>query len=354
MDGDGGETVEPRGRGTTGTEFDLPSVLAQLDDTESKTQRTAVRRIRAAIDDRGTPAAAVPTVPKLRALLEQPSIDFRDEVAACLADLAAEAPADVAPSVDTIVTVAVEFTDGSDESSESDGAADVTRALLRCLAAVAADRPDVVADHTASIAAVLARGDGYDRRGLRALARVSRSHPAAVEPAASVLADALAADPDANGQLTLRALGRLAGSDATVPAFDFVEQAAALVEHDDAALRYDALGCLGDVARSEPTALEPVCAELEAALSSSDPDTRAIAAVTVTRLAAQRRRAINPVRDRLVALLEDNQAHVRANACVALGQGRVDAAAPRLETLARADPAPNVRDRAAWATEQLS
>ncbi|MFC6767429.1 HEAT repeat domain-containing protein, partial [Natrinema soli] len=101
MDGEWGEAAEPRGRGAAG--IDLPSVLAQLDEQEPAEQRAAVRRIRTAIDERSRAAACVPTVPKLRTLLERPEIDFRDEIAACLADLAAEAPTDVAPSSGSIV-----------------------------------------------------------------------------------------------------------------------------------------------------------------------------------------------------------------------------------------------------------
>jgi hypothetical protein len=341
MDGEWGEAVEPRGRGAAG--IDLPSVLAQLDEQEPAEQRAAVRRIRTAIDERSQAAAYVPTVPKLRALLERPAIDFRDDIAACLADLAAQAPTDVAPSTGSIVAVAV---GNADEPMVED--------LLRCLATVAAERPDVLVEHAAAITEVLERRNGSDRWGIRILAHVSRENPTAIEPAASVLIDALAADPVENGPPALRALGRLARSDAALPSLEFVAQAAALADHDDASLRYDAIGCLGDVARRDPTAVEPVCAELGAALSCDDPDTRAIAAVAVSRVVAGVETAVDPVRGQLLELLADDHPHVRANACVALGHGRVDAAVPYLRTLASEDPAPNVRDRAAWATRQLS
>ncbi|WP_254763925.1 adaptin domain-containing protein [Natrinema marinum] len=341
MDGDRGEAVERRGGGAAG--IDLPSVLAQLDSTAPTEQRSAVRRIRTVIDEQERPAACVPTVPKLRALLERPELDFHEEVAACLADLAAEAPDDVAPSADAIVAIATERTEQP-----------VTRELLRCLAAVAAERSDAVADHTAAIADVLEQRRGYDRWGLRTLAHVSRAHPTALEPAASVLTDALVANPADNGRPALQALGRLARSDATLPSLEFVDHAAGLVDHDDAALRYDALGCLGDVADRAPAAVEPVCRDLGAALSCDDPDTRATAAITIARVAATHPTAVEPVREALFELLSDDHAHVRANACVAIGNGRVDAAAGRLADLSTADPAPNVRDRADWALEQLS
>ncbi|ELY89288.1 HEAT repeat domain-containing protein [Natrinema altunense] len=341
MDGDGCEAVEPRGRGATGV--DLPAVLTRLDDQEPAEQRAAVRRIRTTIDDQGQAAACAPTVPKLRTLLEQSELDFHDEVAACLAELAADAPTDVAPSTGTIVTVARENADQP-----------VARELLRCLAAVAAERPDVLVEHLEVIADVLDRRRGYDRHGLQAIARVSTAEPTAIEPVAPILIDALAANPIENGPPVCRALGRLARSGGELPAREFVTHAAGLVDHDDGALRHDAIACLGDVAHCDPDAVEPVCADLAAALSFPDSETRAIAAVTVARIAAQTGDAVAPVRDELRELLADGHATVRANACVALGYGRVDTAAPRLRELAADDPAPNVRDRASWAVHRLS
>ena len=230
----------------------------------------------------------------------------------------------------------------------------MTRELLRCLAAVAAERPDVVVDHAEAIADVLERRAGYDRYGLRTLAHVSMDAPAAIEPVASILVDALAANSTENGRPALRALGRLARSDEPLPSLEFVDHAAALADHEEASLRYDAIGCLGDVAHREPAAVEPICGELGTALSSSDPDTRAMTAVTIGQTAAGVTSAAEPVRRQLLELLGDDHAHVRANACVALGHGRVAAAEPRLRDLSSRDPVPTVRDRAAWAAERLS
>jgi len=341
MNGEGGETVEQGGRGAT--RADLPSVLAQLDAHVSADQRAAVRRIRTAIEDQERAAAYVPTVPKLRALLEQPEHDFHDEVAACLAALAAEAPTDVAPSSGTLVAVARERADQP-----------IACDLLHALAAVAAERPDVVAEHADAIADVLERRRGYDRCGLTAIAHVSAYAPMAVEPAGSLLVDALSVNPAENGEPALRALGRLARSEATLPSLEFVTDAAALVAHDDRSLRHSAIGCLNDVAHRNPAAVASVAAEFEAALSSPDPDTRALAAATIGRVAAGVDTVIDPMRWAVFELLADDHSHVRARACVALGHGGVDAATPRLRDLARTDPSPTVRDRAAWAVRRLS
>ncbi|QLG47629.1 HEAT repeat domain-containing protein [Natrinema halophilum] len=341
MIGEGGEAVEYRGRGAA--EFDLPSVLAQLDGQDPSEQLAAVRRIRSVIEEHERPAACVPTVPKLRSLLERTDVDFHEEIATCLAELAVEAPSDVAPSTGTIAAVAVERADQP-----------VARELLRCLAAVAAERPAVVGDHTAAIVSVLEQRRGYDRHGLRILAHVSRRRPEEIVQAVSVLTEALKTNPTENGRPVLRAFSRLARSGTTVPSLEFVEHAVDLVDHDETPLRYDAIGCLGDVAAQDPAAVESVCDDLAVALSCADPDTRATAAVTLARVAAERQTAINPVRSQLLGLLTDDHAHVRANACAALGHGRVDAAATRLASLEREDPSAIVRDRAGWALEQLS
>ncbi|SFC06772.1 hypothetical protein SAMN05444422_104105 [Halobiforma haloterrestris] len=166
MDGEGGNAVgqhrdseagEDAGSGAGGdssvgssadvssgaSEFDLPSVLARLDDPTPATRREAVDRIRDAIDHEERPERCLPAVPKLRTLLEESTaeIDYHDEVAYCLAELAAESPTDVAPSTDAIAG----FVDDHDSHA-------ATPDLLRCLAAVAAERPAAVGDHLETLA----------------------------------------------------------------------------------------------------------------------------------------------------------------------------------------------------------
>ncbi|WP_436343548.1 HEAT repeat domain-containing protein [Natronorubrum sp. FCH18a] len=339
MDGEGGEAVEQRR--VDGNSFELPSVLAQLDTNEPTDQRAAVDTIRETLPER--PGACVPTVPKLRALLEQPTLEFHDEVAYCLAELAAESPADVAPSVDVIVTFAEVHAD-----------APATRELLRCLATVAAERPTAVAEHTATIADVVDRRSGYDDWGLRAIQRVSRTTPSATHSALPVLTDALAADPESNGVSVLPTLGRLTRSETPPETLAFVEQAIELVDHDEPPLRRNAVGCLADVAHHAPSAVESACADLGGALESADPETRANAAVVIARVTAETDRSVGPAREPLLALLTDDFDRARANACVALGHGRVEAAADRLETLADEDPSSTVRERADWALDRIA
>ncbi|RKD97446.1 hypothetical protein [Halopiger aswanensis] len=115
------------------TEFNLPAVLAQLDATDADAQRQAVRTIQAHVDDR--PEACIPAVPKLRTLLERTDLECHEAVAYCLAELAAESAADVAPSADEIVSFAAERPSHP-----------ATADCCRCLAAIADERPGALVD----------------------------------------------------------------------------------------------------------------------------------------------------------------------------------------------------------------
>ncbi|MEY7847709.1 HEAT repeat domain-containing protein [Natrarchaeobius sp. A-rgal3] len=180
MDRDGGESVDQRPGSNS---FDLPSVLVQLDDRTPATQREAVRTIRDNVEER--PRVCLPAVPKLRALLAQPSLECHDTVAYCLAELAEESPVDVAPSVDEIVAFLA-----NDPPPET--AAD----LLRCLESIAVARPDVLADHVDVIATHL-ESDDSDVRAAAAttLGRVGLETDVAVGGVRERLADLAANDP---------------------------------------------------------------------------------------------------------------------------------------------------------------
>lgn len=321
--------------------FDLPSVLARLDTDEPAEQRAAVETVRAALTDH--PDACLPTVPKLRALLEQPTLECHETVAYCLAELATESPVDVAPSVDEIVA----FVDDRPDHA-------ATGELLRCLAIVATERPSSVAEHAATIADALERRGGDVRWGLRLFQAVATDAPAAIVPAVPVLTDALAADPERHGTTVLSTLGRVARSEPDLPTLEFADETVALLDHADASLRRDATGCLADVAVHAPAAVEPARSALAAALEDDDPETRANAAVAIARLAAGSESSVETAREPLLALLGDDHERVRANACVALGHGSIEAAADRLAELARRDPDPDVRERADWALDRLS
>ncbi len=336
MDSDGETSVERDSDSTVG--FELPTVLAQLDSDDPSSREQAVETVRSAVDTH--PEACLPTVPKLRKLLGEHSNEPRDAIAYCLAELADESPDDVAPSVPGMISFLT--------ANEADSAA---RDLFRCLHAIAEQRPDTVIDHIDELVVVLERREGVDRWGVELLAELSREYPTELTPAIPTLRETLAKHPQKGGVSALSALGRVVKTETTVE-LEFVDDIVSLVEHEDRALRNNAIACLGDVARTSPSAIEDACPTIATTLESDDPNTRANAAVTLGRVATETN-DIGRGRQRLLELLSDDHAHVRANACTAIGYGTVEDARETLEELAAEDPNAVVRERAAWASTQF-
>ncbi len=283
-------------------------------------------------------------MPKLRTLLGRPEIDFHDDIAYCLAELARESPPDVAPSSEDIVAF---VTNQPSHPATAD--------LCRCLTSIAEERPDALVEYIEPLTGAIDDRTATDGWGIQALSRLSTASPTELEPAVPVLADALRPDPTEHGVDVLAALGRIARAETTLLTDEFVDDAAALVTHETDSLRTNAIGCLADVARHHPATVESVCPDLAPALESEYPKTRANAVTTIARVAAGANAdvAVSPVRDRLVSLLTDDHTPVRLNACLAVGYGQIETAQDQLETLEHRDPDPGVRERAAWARMQL-
>lgn len=335
----GGERGSSNGERVDRDAIDVAAVLARLDGEEPAVQREAVATVREAVDRE--PTACTPTIPKLRALLERPAIDFRDDVAYIFAEVAVECPSDIAPSVGTVVSILT-------SSSEP-----VRANAFRCLASVAATRPESVVDHVDEIAMAVA--DDLDERGFDALAHLSTHDPAVLVDVQPVLVDALeteAVDAEAVGA-ACSALGRLVRADPSA-SIGFVDRVVDLVEPPvDPTILADAVGCLGDVAHHHPAGVEEATPHIADALEASDVDARANAAIAISRIAAGAPTAVDHAEERLLDRLEDENPAVRRNAIVALVRGEVTAARGRFETLARGDKDPAVRECAKWALTEL-
>ncbi|MDJ1433518.1 HEAT repeat domain-containing protein [Halostagnicola sp. A-GB9-2] len=336
MDSDGEASVERYS--DSALDFELPTVLAQLDSDDPSSREQALETVRSAVDTH--PEACLPTVPKLRKLLSEHSAESSDAIAYCLAELAYESPDDVAPSTSGILSFLI--------TNEPESAA---RDLFRSLHAIAEERPDTVIDHVDELLAVLEGRETVDRWGVEILAELSREYPTELTPAIPILRETLARTPQKGGVSALSTLGRVVRAETTVE-LEFVDDVVSLVDHDDRALRNNAIACLGDIARTSPSTVEASCPTIAGALESEDPNTRANAAVTIGRVAAETNDA-GQAQQRLLELLSDDHAHVRANACTAIGYGEVEDARDTLEVLAAEDPNAAVRERAAWASAQL-
>ena len=130
------------------SDFDLPAVLARLDDDSTAETRRAIGEVRAVVE--AEPTRCVPTVPKLRQLLDEPRCEETGDVAYCLAELARVAPEDVAPSAPTIASF-VEDADGTDGVAEG----------LRCLSEIAAETPEAVIEHVDSVLVCLEETENH-------------------------------------------------------------------------------------------------------------------------------------------------------------------------------------------------
>ncbi|NGM71170.1 HEAT repeat domain-containing protein [Natronolimnobius sp. AArcel1] len=342
MDGDGYGGSDDDQVERDSAPFELPAILAQLDDHTPETQHAAVRTIRRHVDT--YPERCIPTVPKLRTLLDRPSLEFHDEIAYCLAELADESPPDVAPSADQILAF---VTNQPSHPATAD--------LCRCLASIADDRPGALVEQIELLTAAIADRPVIDGWGIQIVSHLSTAYPTELEPAVPVLVDALEPDPTEHGVEVFAALGRIARTGTTLQTDEFVAAAASLATHENDSLRTNAIGCLADVARHHPATVEGVCPDLTPALESEYPQTRANAATTIARVAAgvDADTATSPISDQLVSLLEDEHTSVRLNACLAVGYGRIEAAREQLGALEHRDPDRGVRERAAWARAQL-
>ncbi|RQG91418.1 hypothetical protein EA462_05455 [Natrarchaeobius halalkaliphilus] len=186
-DGDGAGSVDQR----EGSDpVDLPSILAQLDEQTRATQRDAVRTVRRNV--REQPERCMPTVPKLRQLLEEPSVDFNDEIAFCLAELAEESVNDVVPSVDGIVSFVA-------ENPSSAAVPD----LLRSLETVSSEHPGAITEHLESIVPALEVDDTRTRATAvvvigRAASEVDTAAGETVDEIRSSLEERTRDDPDSS------------------------------------------------------------------------------------------------------------------------------------------------------------
>ena len=177
MAGDGSEAQSGESDVSTRS-LDLPKVLVQLDDTDAAVRREAVERIESVVDD--APAACVPTVPKLRRLLECEKTSSNESVTYCLAELASESPDDVVPSVEALVSFA-----------RSNTSHPGTTHALRALTHVAEEQPEPVFEYLEPIVTVVEADDGIDRWAIRLFETLSKRNARTLEPTLPILTTGL-------------------------------------------------------------------------------------------------------------------------------------------------------------------
>lgn len=184
---------------------------------------------------------------------------------------------------------------------------------------------------------------------------MAEADPAAVEPAAPVLANTLADESlDAGTRLgATAALGRVANRNPTV-AVDLVDDVAALLESDNPKLRNNATGLLWEISRLHANHVEGHVDRIAGLLSAEDNLTRVNASAVLARVAEDRPELAQSYADQLRELLTDDHHLARKNACWALGHLAGEASRATLERVAIEDDRESVRKRAQCAVREIA
>lgn len=338
-------------------------------------ERARELRRRAAEDVEGVDPAAV------LELLRYPDRAVQGEAARALLALVAEYP----HVGEGAVAALADLLSGSDVDHDS------REVALRCLAHIAADTPERVADVRESVSACITPDD---EGGLNAAATVCLVQLAAYDPgpfhaeverygrlleseddavqrhAAYVLRQVATATPGAVAPLVDTLVGRTAeaGPEARVTLLSAVGVVAvaqpaavesvvpdvtALAGDDDAEVRSNVAALLGELADDAPHIVGRERAALVALLDDDDAVVRRNASTAALRVAARTPDAVDDAGRHLLELVDDPDAEVRHNACVALGHLEETLALELLRSAATDDPDAAVREAARWAIERI-
>ncbi len=297
------------------------------------------------------PAPIRNNLEELVELLDSSDAEARHAAANALAELAEAAPTAVAPAVGVLGMRL------DDDAVREPGA--------RAIAEVAAEQPSLVEEVAEPLTWCLVAEAGGEAASAKALQRLGRAAPEALEPAAGTLGRGLASDTDYVRGVASALLARLAKAKtgAIKPAFESlvngltnpdetVRQHAAVaiarvaIEYPDAArgavdplvecVREERGGeerateALRALASEHPDALRPAADRLAATLDSGDPTIRKHMTPVFQTLAAEEPDAVEGTLDRLIARLSDDEAKTReaaANAIAHLAADRPEAIA---------------------------
>lgn len=227
--------------------------------------------------------------------------------------------------------------------------AETTRLLLY----LAEANPAAALDTTPALSSLLSPTPTKSRRqALATVGLIAEPHPEAIRPLVPQLCSLLETDDAQYRISSTAALGRVTAAypDAATPAVPtLVEQLQAV----DSELRGNAVGVLGDIAREFPKDIAPYTDEIAPLLEDDDPTVRSNTAGTLARIASSDPLRVQPSVPALLGLLEDSWTRSRVHACWALGYCGDREATEMLSRIRHTDPSEAVRDRAAWALDQI-
>jgi hypothetical protein len=317
---------------------DVSRVLALLDREDDAPQADALRALDEVASAR--PADCTPAIPILRSLLGENCVD-PERALSVLGTVGGWDARDIVPLAGVIRT----FLTAADP--------DVRAEATACIAEIAEEEPDEVVAMVPALTMLLKDGaaSGHAAYTLSLLAKES---PKAVEPAAPVLGEVVIDDSlGTNPRLSATAaLGRVVGESPSV-AVDIVDDVAALLDVENAKLRNNAVGLLGDVATVHGDLVEPHVDAIAGVLSSDDQYARINAVAALARVAEDYPESVVGYTDDLLSLLTDDHHLVRENACWALGYVGDPSALEFLREVAVDDEHGDVRNRARWALARI-
>ncbi|QCC51413.1 HEAT repeat domain-containing protein [Halapricum salinum] len=319
----------------------VSAILTLLDQPDEDAARdrdalTALQRVAAT-----RPDECLPAIPILKSILTSDSEHGTAAALATLGHIGEEDAADIAPLADSIAP----YLDAEDET--------IRREAAHCIAAIAAEYPDDVAETQMELVEIVRDGGAALGHAVDALVQISEEFPLALEPAVLPLGEVLRDSSVATRvriQATL-AFRNLATEKLTL-AVDVMDDVAAVFDADDYRLRNNALALTFDFAEYQADLVKPYVDDIAAFLTEDDAYTRTNASGTLARVAGDFPDAVAHLTPTVIDCLSDDDHRVRENACWALGYLQASEAEAALKDRLD-DPADDVRDKAAWALSEI-
>lgn len=224
----------------------------------------------------------------------------------------------------------------------------------QCLMEVAEVNPTAALDGVPVLATAATADDETTRSfAVYTLAQIADEYPEEVYPAVDALIDAISADDDTLRTNALSTLGKIASSYPDA-AESITAELAALLGDDAKRVRNNAVGLLGDIAQQHPDVVIEYAEQIAERLTDQTIQARVNASIALLNAGEANPAAVEAQHEYLEAALDDASPEVRANACLLIANTEAPVSVERLRELAANDLDETVRERAAYAVEQLS
>jgi hypothetical protein len=320
----------------------VSAILSLLDQPDEDAVRdrdalTALQRVAAT-----RPDECLPAIPILKSILAHDPEHGTAAALTTLGHIGEEDAADIGALADSIAP----YLDAEDET--------IRREAAHCIAVIAADYPEDVADTHMELVEIVREGDDALGHAVDALVGISEESPLALEPAVLRLGEVLR-DSSVATRVRMQATIAFRNLATVKPALgmDVMDDVAAVFDAEDYRLRNNALALTFDIAEYHTDVVIPYVDDIAEFLTADDAYTRTNASGTLACVAGDFPDAVAHLVPTLIDCLEDDDHRVRENACWALGHLKASEAASTLEDRLQDEPNEAVRNRAAWALSEI-